>query len=231
MGSRFGVKAFLQLLWITVANPAAAFSGSMTYYNPDGGYGSCGNALQDSDYIVSMNPSQYDVDICGSLICITYNGITVQGTLQDRCAGCSYGDIDVSPPIFTSFEPISVGRFNIEWTFCDSSAVVQTTTATTTSTVAAVAAETTTSATTTVFTQTSDVNSSNSNTSSQTSSSSSNGNNSVASASTTSSSGNAAASTTTANQYQIPLWAPVQWPAVVNAKRTLSKRNGCIQAN
>ncbi|ORY41843.1 hypothetical protein BCR33DRAFT_698843 [Rhizoclosmatium globosum] len=92
----------------------------MTYYNPAGGLGKCGNALQDSDYVVSMNPSQYADNLCGAAICVSFNGKTVQGTLQDRCAGCAYGDIDVTPPMFTTVSSLDAGRINMQWSFCNS---------------------------------------------------------------------------------------------------------------
>ncbi|KAI8621683.1 hypothetical protein BC830DRAFT_1050320, partial [Chytriomyces sp. MP71] len=81
----------------------------MTYYNPGGALGSCGSALEDSGFFVAMNPTDYNLNLCGASICISYNGQTVQGSLMDRCAGCAQGDIDVTPPVFSAFQPLSVG--------------------------------------------------------------------------------------------------------------------------
>ncbi|KAI9329177.1 hypothetical protein BDR26DRAFT_794914, partial [Obelidium mucronatum] len=102
------------------------FSGDLTYYTPEstGGIGRCGTYIRDSDYAVAMNPPQYveDDSQCGSQICITDGTrivliITETGTLLDRCAGCGYGSIDVTPPIFTTFAGFGAGRIPISWSF------------------------------------------------------------------------------------------------------------------
>ncbi|KAI8843758.1 hypothetical protein BJ741DRAFT_589177 [Chytriomyces cf. hyalinus JEL632] len=95
-----------------------ALCGSMTYYNPAGGLGSCGNALFDGDYVAAMNAVEYSLDRCGQTICISYGGKTVQAVIADRCAGCSAGDVDVTPVIFEAFQPLSVGRFDVTWDYC-----------------------------------------------------------------------------------------------------------------
>ncbi|KAI9329176.1 hypothetical protein BDR26DRAFT_31038 [Obelidium mucronatum] len=110
-------------LWVIAVLASIAngqFSGSMTYYNPAGGIGKCGNVLQDMDYIVSMNPMQYQDGLCGAAICITFNGKSV----RDRCAGCAFGDIDISAGMFMAISSLDVGRVNAQWSFCDSAPAV-----------------------------------------------------------------------------------------------------------
>ncbi|KAI8844316.1 hypothetical protein BJ741DRAFT_206060 [Chytriomyces cf. hyalinus JEL632] len=99
-----------------------ALAGDMTFYNPNGGYGSCGRSLQNGDIIAAMNEVEYDRDpsMCGRVICISHNGRTVRATVEDRCAGCPFGDVDVTPVVFQQFQPLDVGRFGgVSWTYCD----------------------------------------------------------------------------------------------------------------
>ncbi|TPX76098.1 hypothetical protein CcCBS67573_g02642 [Chytriomyces confervae] len=99
-----------------------ALAGDLTFYEPAGGRGSCGNILQNGDIIAAMNEVEYDRDpsMCGRLICISYNGQIVRATVQDRCAGCPSGDVDVTPVVFERFRPREVGRFGgVSWFYCD----------------------------------------------------------------------------------------------------------------
>ncbi|KAJ3251863.1 hypothetical protein HDU77_005609 [Chytriomyces hyalinus] len=99
-----------------------ALAGDLTFYRPAGGYGSCGRSLQDGDIIAAMNEFEYDRDpsMCGRVICISYNGQIVRATVQDRCAGCPWGDVDVTPVVFQQFRPLDVGRFGgVSWSYCD----------------------------------------------------------------------------------------------------------------
>ncbi|ORY41841.1 hypothetical protein BCR33DRAFT_767239 [Rhizoclosmatium globosum] len=175
---------------------AQTYTGDLTYYEPDGGYGKCGNTLNNGDYVVAVmnlsvsllvvwtvshqltvaffthkhqNPPQYNDGICGNTVCVTNGVKSVQGVIADRCAGCAYGSIDVTPPIFTTFADTGAGRLHgISWYFgtCGSNAnagavaaaptspspspvvvaVVPTTTTTTTTTTTSTTTTTTTTA-------------------------------------------------------------------------------------
>ncbi|KAK3690169.1 RlpA-like double-psi beta-barrel-protein domain-containing protein-containing protein, partial [Podospora appendiculata] len=84
-------------------------TGSFTYYET--GLGACGWYSSDSDYIVALNWEQFDPatpngnpndnTLCGSQIQANYNGNSVVVTVVDRCAGCSWGDLDFSPAAFS----------------------------------------------------------------------------------------------------------------------------------
>jgi hypothetical protein len=102
----------------------------MTIYNPAGELGACGKRLSDDEMIVAlgaptMGPSTYNVmtgeatnQWCGKQIQITYQGKTAVGTIQDKCPGCSAGDIDLSPALWkalTGMDPSLGGRFKAEW--------------------------------------------------------------------------------------------------------------------
>ncbi|KAJ3297040.1 hypothetical protein HDU79_004883 [Rhizoclosmatium sp. JEL0117] len=235
-------------LFAAAASEALAqqFSGSMTYYNPAGGLGKCGNALQDSDYVVSMNPSQYADNLCGAAICVSFNGKTVQGTLQDRCAGCAYGDIDVTPPMFTTVSSLDAGRINMQWSFCNSNPAppspspVKPDPITTTAIQQPVPQQT--SIAVPVVTTVAQINPPTTATSAQTTSdikgaspsspqpSSANAINQTTTSTTSSASNPSATQGSSnegglaANQFAVPLNAPVQWPSIVNPKRPLVKR-------
>lgn len=46
-------------------------------------------------------------------------GVTQTATITDRCAGCAgFGDLDMTPSLFTEFAPESVGRIHgVDWDF------------------------------------------------------------------------------------------------------------------
>ncbi|KAI9329178.1 hypothetical protein BDR26DRAFT_31223 [Obelidium mucronatum] len=104
-----------------------AFSGQLTYYEPAGGFGSCGNTLQNGDHVVAIGPAQYDLGKCGQTICVTNGQRSAEAVIADRCAGCAFGDIDVTIPIFTTFADLGAGRISISWSFgaCGGSAPAQ----------------------------------------------------------------------------------------------------------
>ncbi|KAJ3319938.1 hypothetical protein HDU76_000420 [Blyttiomyces sp. JEL0837] len=102
-----------------------------TYYNTGGGYGACGVTLSDSTAIVAIAASRYDSKTingnpnnnayCGKCVSITGARGTVTATILDRCVSCAYGDLDLTPSIFSRIDDPSKGRVPITWTFCDGS--------------------------------------------------------------------------------------------------------------
>jgi hypothetical protein len=85
------------------------FSGDITIYQTQGGYGACGTQLNDSDMIVALShvawgASTYDVMTgaasnpwCGQEIEVHYKGNSVKAKIMDMCPGCKGDDIDLSP--------------------------------------------------------------------------------------------------------------------------------------
>ena len=87
---------------------------------------------------------QYSQDLCGKTVTVTANGKTTQATIKDlvsvlctwisfrptlyllQCpeggGNCHWGDMDMSPGLFTFFNPLTVGKFEIQWDFTDGSA-------------------------------------------------------------------------------------------------------------
>jgi hypothetical protein len=104
-----------------------SFSGMATYYyTQTGNAGSCGDYLNDGEYTVAVNSGQYNQDMCNKKITIWANGKSVQATVKDECpeggGNCHYGDLDLSPGLFEFFNPLSVGKFSMDWDFADSGA-------------------------------------------------------------------------------------------------------------
>ncbi|KAI1338887.1 RlpA-like double-psi beta-barrel-protein domain-containing protein-containing protein [Xylariaceae sp. FL0016] len=92
----------------------AAFSGDMTFYTP--GLGSCGVTNSASDHVVALSTSQISGN-CGKSINIHYNGKTASAKVEDTCAGCKSGDVDVSPAVFDSLADPDQGRVQVTWEF------------------------------------------------------------------------------------------------------------------
>jgi len=96
------------------------------YYTQTGNAGSCGSYLSDTDYTVAMNSFQYNDGMCGKTISITANGKTTQARVMDLCpnggGNCNWGDVDMSPALFSYFAPQGDGKIPISWVFTDNSA-------------------------------------------------------------------------------------------------------------
>jgi len=105
-------------------------TGDLTYY--DTGLTACGQTYTDSDLIAAISEDMFDTypgyagtnpnnnPVCGSTAVI-YNPATqksVQVTVVDRCTGCAWGDIDVTPTAFSQIADMNGGRIhNIQWQF------------------------------------------------------------------------------------------------------------------
>ncbi|POS80996.1 SCP-like extracellular protein [Diaporthe helianthi] len=127
------VTALTALAALSTAAPAplssrGVTSGSLTWYTEGLGqaFTACGTwntltdhiaALSEQDYGVYANPNESPV--CGKQIRVHGpNGNSVLATVADRCAGCSPGDIDVTPVVFAElgYEQ-AIGRIEVSWNF------------------------------------------------------------------------------------------------------------------
>lgn len=90
-------------------------SGSVTYFNP--GLGACGQYNGDGDYIVAVSAALFDQQHpCGRRIRVYGSSGSVDVTVVDRCTGCSYNDLDLSPAAFQgSIGDLGIGRRNANW--------------------------------------------------------------------------------------------------------------------
>ncbi|CAG8541596.1 14213_t:CDS:2 [Acaulospora morrowiae] len=104
---------------------AQVFTGDGTFYDP--GLGACGITSSSNDFIVALNKEQFDAfpgnpnfnPFCGKQVDISFGGKTITCTVVDRCDGCLFGSLDLSPAAFQALADPSLGRIKISWTFCD----------------------------------------------------------------------------------------------------------------
>ncbi|ROW07570.1 hypothetical protein VPNG_06840 [Cytospora leucostoma] len=101
-------------------------TGSLTWYTEGLGVTptACGSIVGITEHIAALSPEDYgtydnpnDSPVCGKTITIHgSNGNTVQAKVADRCAGCSTGDVDVTPTVFELLGlSQSIGRVQISW--------------------------------------------------------------------------------------------------------------------
>ncbi|KAK3486705.1 RlpA-like double-psi beta-barrel-protein domain-containing protein-containing protein [Neurospora hispaniola] len=100
-----------------------SFSSRITWYNT--GLGACGTVSNDGQLVVALNHDQFDPStpngnpnrnsLCGRRIRVNANGRSVTVTLVDRCAGCPYGGLDLSPAAFSVLASTSVGVVQGSW--------------------------------------------------------------------------------------------------------------------
>ncbi|ROV88769.1 hypothetical protein VPNG_10283 [Cytospora leucostoma] len=104
------------------------YSGQITWYNTNGGYGACGTVLSDSEAICALSEKLYDQytknsnsndnELCGKKIEITMpSGQTATVTVADRCTGCAATDIDLTPTTFKQLVSggLGTGRTEATW--------------------------------------------------------------------------------------------------------------------
>lgn len=105
----------------TATSSSQTYSGDATYY--DVGLGACGITNTDSELVAAMNWQQWDEfgsmsngnPICGKQAILYYGSKSVTVTIEDKCPGCGYGSIDLSPAAFTQLADESLGRIPITW--------------------------------------------------------------------------------------------------------------------
>eukprot|EP01117_Protostelium_nocturnum_P014136 TRINITY_DN5341_c0_g1_i1.p1 TRINITY_DN5341_c0_g1~~TRINITY_DN5341_c0_g1_i1.p1 ORF type:complete len:112 (-),score=31.22 TRINITY_DN5341_c0_g1_i1:25-360(-) len=93
-----------------------AFSGQATYFDP--GLGSCGWKSGGGDYICALNVAQYPNNgVCGRMIDVRGPKGSVRVKVVDKCPGCKFGDLDLSPTAFSRIADKAQGRVGITWNF------------------------------------------------------------------------------------------------------------------
>ena len=101
------------------------YSGDGTYY--DTGLGACGITSNNSEFVVALSHELYDsVNVggnpnnnpyCGRKINVYRGDKSVQVTVVDRCPGCSYYSLDLSPAAFNVLGTEAEGRIPITWSW------------------------------------------------------------------------------------------------------------------
>lgn len=101
----------------------------VTAFHP--GRGACGQTNKDTDLVFALPASQFDPSPggnpnhnknCGRRARVTSGEAartdrSVVVTVVDRCAGCAYGDIDLSPAAFNQIADPDEGRVRVTWQF------------------------------------------------------------------------------------------------------------------
>ncbi|KAB5587355.1 Rare lipoprotein A-like double-psi beta-barrel protein [Ceratobasidium theobromae] len=105
---------------------------TLTYWNvsdnPSVGTGACGWYNKDSELVAAIGTSVYQemmVDgnpnhakACGKMAKVTWKGKSVTVKVVDRCPGCGYNDIDLSPAAFQKLAALGVGKlYGSSWKF------------------------------------------------------------------------------------------------------------------
>ncbi|KAJ7628156.1 RlpA-like double-psi beta-barrel-protein domain-containing protein-containing protein, partial [Mycena polygramma] len=92
-----------------------------TYYDPNGGFGACGNTLQNTDFIVALGPAFYNAGAhCGQTLTVSYQGKSIVVTVQDLCPGCQgTNGIDLSESAMAALDAnyIFDGVITVDWSF------------------------------------------------------------------------------------------------------------------
>jgi expansin (peptidoglycan-binding protein) len=107
------------------------YTGMATIYEPNGGYGSCGSILQNTDFVVALSQSGWmgtsapASGNCGRQIKATNIGSddgvggignSVVVTVQDTCPGCEATHLDLSTSAWNQLTDTALwGTVNIEW--------------------------------------------------------------------------------------------------------------------
>ncbi|KAG2235550.1 hypothetical protein INT48_003113 [Thamnidium elegans] len=101
-----------------------ANSGTATFFTPN--RGSCGWKNSPNDLIVAMNGKDMKNQsgksnknpLCGKMVEITNSsGTKIRAKIVDTCPGCSKGDLDLSPAVFSKLAPLKKGVLKIQWKY------------------------------------------------------------------------------------------------------------------
>ena len=119
----FGMNSLHVLCAIVLGLFPATFGyyGDGTWYNL--GLTACGQSYSNSDYVCAIassrftSPNPNNDPLCNRKIRIQdpSSGKTVDVKCVDKCEGCQYTDIDMSPAAFKKLRSLDVGRFKVNW--------------------------------------------------------------------------------------------------------------------
>ncbi|KAJ6484777.1 hypothetical protein C8R45DRAFT_931221 [Mycena sanguinolenta] len=122
-------KTFSALLFTGLAvsvSPARQITPA-AYYDPDGGVGACGNALQSSDFIVALGEGNWDGGAhCGQTLMLKFipsaagQGNTLRVGMQGFFPRCWGADgIDLSEGAMAALDPnyMNDGVISVVWSF------------------------------------------------------------------------------------------------------------------
>ncbi|CAF1159563.1 unnamed protein product [Didymodactylos carnosus] len=115
------------ICFVIVSTVNAWYTGNARWANLEGGYTACGRLHVNTDLIAGLNAAQFDPSPdgnpnknsnCGKHVQVYGPRGSVTVIISDRCAGCAYGDLNLTPTAFqTAVGDLSVGRAQISWRF------------------------------------------------------------------------------------------------------------------
>ncbi|CAF3812444.1 unnamed protein product [Adineta steineri] len=112
--------------WSGTTDKSGSYSGRCTNYHVHVGLTACGTQHGDHEYIVAMNSAQFDLhtpnknpnhnSLCGRRIQVNGRRGSVEVRIVDRCPGCPYGGLDLSPAAFRAVAGnLDVGVVHVTW--------------------------------------------------------------------------------------------------------------------
>ncbi|EDR03591.1 expansin family protein [Laccaria bicolor S238N-H82] len=112
------VTSALFALCVNAATTAShAYTGPATSYTPSGIIGTCGVAIQNSDFSVALDKPQFGTGgLCGRKVKVSYGKKSAIVTVADKCPTC-VGGIGLTPAAFKYFAPLEKGTFEATWEF------------------------------------------------------------------------------------------------------------------
>ncbi|KAI5283424.1 hypothetical protein KEM54_002138, partial [Ascosphaera aggregata] len=96
--------------------------GKLTYYDPEGGFTSCGTTFDGKvENVIALSlahsgPLSNNNPLCGRKIKATYNGKSAVGTVQDKCQACDLDHIDVSEHMMKELDIVDMAM-GVHWEF------------------------------------------------------------------------------------------------------------------
>ena len=104
------------------------YGGRFTWYNVAGGYTACGSQHGDDELVLALNAPQFDPytphgnpnlnTLCNKMIRVTGPYGSADVKLVDRCPGCPYGGLDLSPAAFKAVgQNLDIGVVQGTWYF------------------------------------------------------------------------------------------------------------------
>ncbi|KAK7055909.1 barwin-like endoglucanase [Favolaschia claudopus] len=93
-----------------------ATKGKATYFEPNNGYGACGQRIQNSDHKVALSSAQYgNGEHCGKTFTVEHNGEGIVVEVADLCPGCDSNQIDLTSGAFKVLAPLDDGVVSVNY--------------------------------------------------------------------------------------------------------------------
>ncbi|KAJ7076748.1 RlpA-like double-psi beta-barrel-protein domain-containing protein-containing protein [Mycena belliarum] len=81
-------------------------TGPATWYSPNGGFGACGQPIQNGDFAVALSSANY-----------ADNGKSINAVVRDLCPGCASNGIDLTQGAFSALANLDLGVIQVVWNF------------------------------------------------------------------------------------------------------------------